>query len=194
MAFFNKKDISSYTDESLMKEIERGNAAAFDLLYERYAEKLYRYLFRLLYQDAAKAEDFLQEVFLKVLNAVSSFDSNQKVSTWLYAIATNMCRNEWRNKENRQRLMKQFEPWEHHTNKSVNDRLDEQYRNKILYQVIEELGDTEREIIQLRFQQELSIKEIAAITGLPEGTVKSKLFYLLKKMAKQLKNDSTTIL
>ncbi len=194
MAFFNKKDIGSYTDELLMKEIERGNATAFNLLYERYSAKLYRYLFRLLYNDAAKAEDFLQEVFLKVLNAASSFDTSQKVSTWLYSIATNMCRNEWRNNTNRQRLMKQFEPWEHHSGKSINDLLDEKKWNKVLYEIMQKLEDVEREIIQLRFQQELTIREIAAITGLPEGTVKSKLFYLLKKMAKQLKTNPITIL
>lgn len=190
MGFFKKKDIASLTDEQLMQEIERGHAAAFDLLYHRYTDKLYRYLFRLLNNDAAKAEDFLQELFLKVLNAASSFDASKSLSTWLYTIATNMCRNEWRNTSNRQRLMKSFEPWEHHSNKTVNEKIDEKYRNKILQDVMNELENEDQEILQLRFQQEMSIREIAAITGLPEGTVKSRIFYLLKKMAKQLKSNS----
>lgn len=190
MGFFKRKDISSYSDEQLMQEIERGHSAAFDLLYERYSEKLYRYLFRLLNNDRERAEDFLQEVFLKVLNSADSFDATKSVSTWLYTIATNLCRNEWRNTSNRQRLMKTFEPWEHHSPKTVNEKIDEQYRNKLLNAVMTELDYEDREIMQLRFQQELSIREIAIIASLPEGTVKSRIFYLLKKLAKQLKSNS----
>ncbi|MFA6150344.1 MAG: sigma-70 family RNA polymerase sigma factor [Chitinophagaceae bacterium] len=190
MGFFKRKDISSYSDEQLMQEIERGHSAAFDLLYERYSEKLYRYLFRLLNNDRERAEDFLQEVFLKVLNSADSFDATKSVSTWLYTIATNLCRNEWRNTSNRQRLMKTFEPWEHHSSKTVNEKIDEKYRNKLLDAVMNELENEDREILQLRFQQEFSIREIAAIAGLPEGTVKSRIFYLLKKLAKQLKSNS----
>lgn len=173
-----------------MQEIERGHSAAFDLLYDRYSDKLYRYLFRMLNNDIAKAEDFLQEVFLKVLNSSGSFDTAKSVSTWLYSIATNLCRNEWRNTSNRQRLMKTFEPWEHHSSKTVNEKIDEQYRNKLLDAVMNELENDDREILQLRFQQELSIREIAIIASLPEGTVKSRIFYLLKKLAKQLKSNS----
>jgi RNA polymerase sigma-70 factor (ECF subfamily) len=190
LGFFKRKDISSYSDEQLMQEIERGHSAAFDLLYERYSEKLYRYLFRLLNNDRERAEDFLQEVFLKVLNSADSFDATKSVSTWLYTIATNLCRNEWRNTSNRQRLMKTFEPWEHHSSKTVNEKIDEKYRNKLLDAVMNELENEDREILQLRFQQEFSIREIAAIAGLPEGTVKSRIFYLLKKLAKQLKSNS----
>ena len=186
MALFGKKDISLYTDEQLLQEIGRGNAAAFDLLYGRYADRLYRYLFRLLGNDTVKAEDFLQELFLKILHAAPSFDAEKKANTWMYAIATNMCRNEWRNTSNRQRLMRTFEPWEHHSDKNIHDKMDHAYHNKILGKVISELEDEDREVLQLRFQQEMSIREIAAITGLPEGTVKSRLFYLLKKMARQL--------
>lgn len=186
MGFFRKTELSSFADGQLMQEIERGNGKAFDLLYERYADKLYRYLYRLLGNDTAKAEDFLQEVFLKVLKSAANFDHTKSVSTWVYTIATNLCRNDWRNTTNRRRLMHTFEPWEHFPDKTVQDNIDDRYRSKALRQVIEALEQQDREILQLRFQQELSIREIAAIAGLPEGTVKSKIFYLLRKMAKQL--------
>jgi RNA polymerase sigma-70 factor (ECF subfamily) len=186
LGLFGKKDISLYTDEQLLQEVGRGHAAAFDLLYERYAALFYRYMFRLLGNDKAKAEDFLQDVFVKILKAASTFDPSKSASTWMYTIATNMCRNEWRNTGNRQRLMSTFEPWEHHPDGNIHDKMDHAYRNKALAKVIEGLEHEDQEILQLRFQQELSIREIAAITGLPEGTVKSRLFYLLKKMAKQL--------
>ncbi|MES2479125.1 MAG: sigma-70 family RNA polymerase sigma factor [Bacteroidota bacterium] len=188
MSIFQRKNIVAYSDEQLIKEIECGNEAAFNLLYERYSNKLFRYFFRLLGNDRAKAEDFLQELFIKVLNNAHTFSSTQKASTWLYTIATNMCKNEWRNTENRQRLMRQFEAWEHQS-KNALDKLQSQHLARILDKMMSQLEEEERLVLQLRFQQELSIKEIAAIINIPEGTVKSKLFYLLKRIAKQLKTN-----
>jgi RNA polymerase sigma-70 factor, ECF subfamily len=185
LKFFQRKDISVYTDEQLIEEIESANEQAFNLLYERYSNKLFRYFFRLLWNDAAKAEDFLQELFIKVLHHASTFKKTEKVSTWLYVIATNMCKNEWRNTENRQRLMHRFEPWEHHSGRNVIDKIDAQKWNVLLDKMISELSEEEQLVLQLRFQQELSIREIAAILHIPEGTVKSKIFYLIKKMTKQ---------
>jgi RNA polymerase sigma-70 factor, ECF subfamily len=186
LSIFQRKNIVAYNDEQLIKEIECGNETAFNLLYERYSTKLFRYFFRLLGNDRAKAEDFLQELFIKVLNNAHTFSSTQKASTWLYTIATNMCKNEWRNTENRQRLMRQFEAWEHQS-KNALDKLQSQHLARILDKMMSQLEEEERLVLQLRFQQELSIKEIAAIINIPEGTVKSKLFYLLKRIAKQLK-------
>lgn len=188
MSIFQRKNIVAYSDEQLIKEIECGNETAFNLLYERYSTKLFRYFFRLLGNDSTKAEDFLQELFIKVLNNAHTFSATQKASTWLYTIATNMCKNEWRNTENRQRLMRQFEAWEHQS-KNVLDKLESNNLSKILDKLMSQLEAEERLVLQLRFQQELSIKEIAAIMNIPEGTVKSKLFYLLKRIAKQLKTN-----
>ena len=188
MSIFRKKNIVAYSDEQLIKEIECANEAAFNLLYERYSTKLFRYFFRLLGNDRSKAEDFLQELFIKVLNNAHAFSAAQKASTWLYTIATNMCKNEWRNTENRQRLMRQFEAWEHQS-KSVLDKLESNNLTQILDKLMSQLEEEEHLVLQLRFQQELSIKEIAAIMNIPEGTVKSKLFYLLKRIAKQLKKN-----
>lgn len=188
MSIFRKKNIIAYSDEQLIKEIECANEAAFNLLYERYSTKLFRYFFRLLGNDRSKAEDFLQELFIKVLNNAHAFSAAQKASTWLYTIATNMCKNEWRNTENRQRLMRQFEAWEHQS-KSVLDKLESNNLTQILDKLMSQLEEEEHLVLQLRFQQELSIKEIAAIMNIPEGTVKSKLFYLLKRIAKQLKKN-----
>lgn len=184
MNLFRKKDLSSYSDEQLLQAIGRGDNASFDCLYGRYADKLYRYFFRLL-DDATKAEDFLQDLFLKVLHATHTFDPKYAAKTWLYSIATNMCRNEWRNTTNRQRLMTGFDPWEHE-GQGVPESMDARRKALVLHQLMAALEPENREILQLRFQQDMSIREIAAITGLPEGTVKSRIFYLLRKMAGQL--------
>lgn len=188
MGFFKKTKVICYSDEQLIIEIERGNEAAFNLLYERYSTRLFHYFLKLLSNDSNKAEDFLQELFIKVLNKASTFDPTQKASTWLYTIATNMCKNEWRNSENQQRILRQFDAWQYPST-TVYERLESQQIAKQLGSLINQLGHEDRLIIQLRFQQELSIREIATILEIPEGTVKSKLFYLLKRLAAELKTN-----
>lgn len=188
MSIFKRTKIIDCSDEQLIAQIERGNESAFNLLYERYSTKLFRYFFRLLGNDAAQAEDFLQELFIKVLNNAHSFSANHKASTWLYTIATNMCKNEWRNTENRQRLMRHFDAWEH-PSKSVYEQMESKQLSNLVDKMMSQLDEDDQLIIHLRFQQELPIKAIAAILDIPEGTVKSKLFYLLRKIAAQLKTN-----
>jgi len=182
--------LALFTDEALMKQVKSGDHAAFNLLYERYAGKLYRYLYRMLGYNESRAEDMLQELFLKVIQHRQKFDETKKVSTWLYAIATNLCRNEYRNTAARQRLMQQFEPWENKAADTVDEKIHKKYIAAVITEMIQGLNEQEITIVTLRFQQSLSLREIANVMELPEGTVKSKLFYLLKKLALQLRTTS----
>jgi RNA polymerase sigma-70 factor (ECF subfamily) len=183
---FPLKDLNNATDEALISGIKSGNEAAFTILYERYNKKLFRYLLRLLKGDKEKAEDCLQDLFIKILSA-ASFDAKQKASTWLYTIATNISRSYWRNQLNRERLMQDFEPWENSIPKSINDRIDDKIVIDRINHILNALEGQDNEIILLRFHQELTIKEIAAVLNIPEGTVKSRIFYLLKKISMKIK-------
>lgn len=180
------KELNTFTDEMLIKEVAAGNEKAFTLLYQRYASLLFRYFLRLLYQDKEKAEDFLQDLFLKILHNAPLFDPKQKASTWIYTLATNMCRNNWRDEANRRRLLEDYMPSESVENLPAIEQIDAAIFAKIMEELLVNLASIEREILLLRFQEELPIKEIASIVNLPEGTVKSKLFYLLKKIANKL--------
>lgn len=177
------KQLATFTDEALIKEVAAGNSQAFTLLYQRFSRPLFRYFLRLLFYDKEKAEDFLQDLFMKILQNASAFDEKQKASTWIYTLATNMCRNEWRNVSNRKKLMEDFEPWEMAENAIEIEQIDAATFTKVIEELLELLPEIDREVLLLRFQEELPIKEIATIVNLPEGTVKSKLFYLLKKIA-----------
>ena len=180
------KELNTFSDEKLIKEVAAGNEKAFTLLYQRYSRPLLCYFLRLLYQDKEKAEDFLQDLFLKILHTAASFDTKQKASTWIYTLATNMCRNAWRNENNRRRLMEEYELPEIAENNVSIAQIDAALFAKIMEELLENLAEIDREVMLLRFQEELPIKEIASIVNLPEGTVKSKLFYLLKKIAHKL--------
>lgn len=169
-----------------MLHIANGNSEAFAEMYNRYSNKLLRYFYRLLNNNQSKAEDFTQDLFIKLMQTAHSFNTEKKLSTWLYIMANNMCRNEWRNQSNRNSILNkiEFESIEH---QNFNQKIDQKLILQQLEIEIQQLPELDQTIIAMRYQQELNIAEIAAIIDIPEGTVKSKLFYLMKKLSIKLK-------
>ena len=85
-----------YTDEELMHFIINGEEFAFNELYKRYAKKLLGYFTRMLNYDRIMAEDALQDVFLKIAEDPTRFDHSRSFKTWVFAIASNQCKNFYR--------------------------------------------------------------------------------------------------
>lgn len=173
-----------------MQEVAGGNSVAFSVLYDRYADKMMRYFYRMLGQDREKAEDFTQEVFVKLIEKPHLYDVGKKFSTWLYSIACNMCKNEYRRLAVRKNTVSE----EPDPNRTKDENPDDVIRNmdkKTFEKMLEiELGmldDNHRTTFLLRFQEEMSIKEISDVMGISEGTVKSRLFYTVKKLSEKLK-------
>lgn len=177
---------SSSSDEALMIAVSKGNRKAFELLYDRYFQKLVYFGKGLLYGDEALAEDMVQEAFLKIIRQPDSFDTTKKFSTWIYTVVRNQCFNHVRNELNRQRLLSRnyFVETVFNTHANVDAKMLQQK----MAALFETFNEKEKTIFILRFQQELSIKEIAAIAEIPEGSVKSGIYYLLKKLSLHLKD------
>src|ERR1700712_473931 len=76
--------------------IADGKEKAFTELYERYSKKMLYFFYQRLYQDKQKAQDFLQDLFLKILEKPQLFNADKKFKTWIYTLAANMCKNEYR--------------------------------------------------------------------------------------------------
>ncbi|MDL5048921.1 sigma-70 family RNA polymerase sigma factor [Oscillatoria amoena NRMC-F 0135] len=186
MGLFNKT-YNNFTDEELMGLVGKGVKAAFNELYSRYDKKLHYFMLKILQYDAEKASDFLHDIFVQIIEKPERFDTTKKFSTWVYTLAKNMCLNELRNSANRARLTtdagKQQETM---YNPAYVAKMDASLFVTELNKICTELSDKEQLIITLRFQQELSIKEIAEIMDCPEGTVKSGIYYLLKRIAKKI--------
>lgn len=181
--FFTKyQDLS---DEDLMVRLTKGKKKAFDELYSRYAPRLNNYFYRMLYQDTEKADDFTQDIFLKIIEKPFSFDPTRKFSTWIYTVAGNMCKNEYRKNQVRSIMqpLRDEDPADHVD--FVAD-FDKKIFDSELMKAVDELQEHHKECFLLRYQQELSIKEIAQILDCPEGTVKSRIFYCLRKLKKSL--------
>ena len=88
------------TDEQLMQLIGQGNQEAFRQLYERHARRLQGFFLRMLAYDEEKAKDFTQELFIKVYEQSPRFNEGKSpFTTWLYSMAYNLCKNEYRHQE-----------------------------------------------------------------------------------------------
>ena len=88
------------TDEQLMERfVSKKSEKAFEELYRRYAPRLKGFFIRMMSGDVALADDFLQELFLRIYEARSSYQTGKQFSTWAFAIAYNFCKNEYRHRE-----------------------------------------------------------------------------------------------
>lgn len=191
-SIFRNKNFSAFSDEKLMLHIANGNSEAFTELYNRYSLKLYRYFYRLLGNNQNIAEDFTQDLFIKVMQTSHSFNADKKFSAWLFTMANNMCRNEWRNQSNRNTILNKME-FEQIEQQNFHQKIDQKLFQQKLETEIQQLPELDQTLIAMRYQQELSIAEIAVIIDIPEGTVKSKLFYLMKKLSLKLKVYSPNV-
>ena len=174
-----------------MEFIHRGDTSAFDELYHRYNQRMLLYFFRELGGDEQKAQDFLQEIFLKVIEKHALFDTERKFSTWIFTVAYNMCKNEYRRQSSRASVeisaeMDEVLLMSEGESPQAEDKLDQGAFQKALYSELEKFEDGQRSTFLLRYQQNLSIKEISEVLSCSEGTVKSRLFYTTRKLAKKL--------
>ena len=154
--------LSAMNDEDLMSQFQMGTVEAFDILVSRYHDPLTNYIYRFL-GDMKECEDLLQETFLRVYRNRHSYRRLAKVSTWLYTIAGNLARSEEYEVEIPDET---FLP-DKHAASTIQDK----YIQEALAQIPEEF----REVVVLRDVQQLAYEEIADITGLPMGTVKSRI-------------------
>ncbi len=167
-----------------MKELSHGNSEAFEVLYDRYFDKL-TWFAQQFTSNLPVAEDLVQEVFMKIIENPNLFNSEQTFSTWVYTMVANKSKNYLRDTKNRQTLLEnQHNPIGTHMHSTI----DYQKLEHELQKAIKEMKDKDKTIYHLRFEQELPIKEIALITQIPEGTVKSSIFYLLQKLSQKLKD------
>lgn len=180
-----KKHISSYSDEALMKLLSsRRSNEALTELHARYSHKVLGFFIRMFQGDTDKAQDFVQDLFLKILEKHYQFDPERKFYTWMFTIASNMCKTSFRDQAN-VRLSDQSYEINQLTSWNENN-FDRDSFKRALQGAVERLEDHHRVTFVLRYMQEMSVKEVADVVGISEGTVKSRLFYATRKITKEL--------
>jgi RNA polymerase sigma factor (sigma-70 family) len=185
-----KKEYDSMSDEQLVIAMAGGDQRAFDNLYGRYANALTAYFMRMMWRDREKAEDFVHDLFTKLIHRPELFDPSRSFKTWVYSVANNMCKNEYKKQEIRKNTSNGLDssyPVSDGTKNTMNDVHHSLFREAFDEQLLE-LDGKHREVFELRHFEGLSMKEIADVLEINEGTVKSRLFYATKYLAEALKD------
>lgn len=174
-----------------MTAITNGNQSAFSELYERFNLRLYYYFFRMLGNDKEVANDFLQDIFLKIINKPELFKPGNKFTSWIFTVAHNMCKNEYRHREVRKIISNEENPDQLTTDEnSYEETLKKEQLITQLFTEIEYLEEDQKAILLLKYKENFSLKEISEILELPVGTIKSRLYYARVELTKKLANKS----
>jgi len=183
MRFFSKISTKK-SDEELLHSLGRGNSSALDELYGRYAKRIVFYCTKML-SDPQRAEDIVHDIFLKIIEKPSFVDTQKSFSTWVFSCAYNACKNEYRRRQTKEIPHQDIDEQLIQQADFIHDT-DISLFKELLEQSLDELSSEHRTVFILRYTEDFSLKEIADVTGIPEGTVKSRLYYAVKKLAHQL--------
>lgn len=181
------------TDYELIDEAINGNEAAYGIIMERYKNSLHGIIYRMV-RNQEETQDLVQEAFIKAYNALESFNKQYSFSTWLFKIASNNCIDHLRKR--RLHTTSIDTPIETKDGSITQDIPDSSYnpetdviRNEMInniHNVIDQLPEKYREVINLRHKQDRSYDEIAIELELPIGTVKARIFRAREILKKSL--------
>lgn len=181
--------MSPLPENVLVRRLKAGDERAFTDFVKAHQHQVYNLVYRML-GSRAEAEDVAQEVFITVFRNIDGFRGDSRLSTWIYRIATNHCRN--RLKYLSRRRVHEHRPYEEEVGRvqpsetaasspttgqvARPDQMAEGLQmERLVQEAVASLDDDHREVVVLRDIQNLTYQEICEITGLPAGTVKSRL-------------------
>jgi len=178
------------SDQELMRIVQAGDLSPASEIYDRYSGRIYNFALRFL-KNSEAAEDAMQEVFVKMIRHASQFQGDAKLSTWLFSITANWCRDFLRKADNKSKesddvLVTLPAPLEQSPDRNL-----EQRENEIRIQrALKALTPEQREAILLSRYQGLSYAEIAQISGCSEGAVKTRVFRAMETLKKALLGEA----
>ena len=183
------KPLSSLKDEELMQRVSsKDDDRAYGELYHRHARRLMGFFFRQMNGDEALAADLTQDAFLRVWTARDRF-SGTSFRTWLLTIGYNLVKNHFRHSEHQReygQLLLQTQQEE--TDNDIIEKMEKDVFDQALRLLLEKMPPESRLLFSLRFEEELTVPQIAVLMEIPEGTVKSRL-HILTQTLKQKFNQ-----
>jgi RNA polymerase sigma-70 factor (ECF subfamily) len=176
-------------DESLARQIQSGRMDLMELLIRRHSDRLFRVILHMVPAHNA-AEDILQDTWVRVIRKIHQYNTSFPLLTWLTSIALNQCRDYWR-RERLRNFWKRSDTAEGtdgtetipapDSNPGIESRMD-------VSRALAKLPQKFREVVVLKFYSGLTQEEIARVLKVPDGTVKSRLYYALGKLRRCLEN------
>lgn len=172
------------SDEELFKKVQEGSKDAMELIIRRYYKDIFRYIYNKI-KDYHTAQDLCQEVFCKVYERRDTYSSEYLLKPWIYKVSYNYIIDYTRRKEyNRRQGLVSLDDNIRDKNNSIEYKL---FNNNI-DDFVEELTEVQKEVVKLRFCEQLSIEDIAIVTGNNINTIKSRLYKSIKNIKNKLKN------
>jgi RNA polymerase sigma-70 factor (ECF subfamily) len=175
------------SDEVLISRIAGGDRLAMQVLYARHHVRVYRFVLRLV-RNEATAEDLISDVFLDIWRQAGKFEGRSAPSTWMLSIARFKALSALRRRPD--------EELDDETAEQIVDHADDpettlakKEKGPVLKQCLTRLSADHREIIDLVYYHEKSVEEVAEIVGIPEATVKTRMFYARKRLSELLKEQ-----
>src|ERR1700686_3773566 len=175
------------SDEVLIARIAGGDRLAMQVLFARHHVRVYRFVLRLV-RNEATAEDLISEVFLDIWRQAGKFEGRSAVSTWMLSIARFKALSVLRKRPEQERDEETAERIEDQSD-DPETALAKKDKGAALRQCLSALSAEPREIIDLVYYHEKSVEEVAGIVGIPEATVKTRMFYARKKLSELLKEQ-----
>lgn len=184
-------EMKHLNDQELMRIVQSGDFSPASEIYDRYSGRIYNFAFRFL-KNSEAAEDATQEVFVKMLKHANQFHGDAKLSTWLFSITANWCRDYLRKADNKSKesddvLISLPAPSELAPDRNLERRESE----RRVQRALQSLTAEQREAILLSRYQGLSYAEIAQIAGCSEGAVKTRVFRAMETLKKLLTSEAS---
>jgi RNA polymerase sigma-70 factor (ECF subfamily) len=182
----------------LLAQCRAGDRVAVEKLVQEYQPRLFRLALSILddgsENGSADAQEATQDALLAALRSLDSFRGEAKLSTWLYSITVNQCRNRLRARQRRERIRQIFQtittPIEENSSRPE-DVIIKKQADSSLFSIVQSLNAKHRLPVILRYYHDCPIAEIAQILDIPEGTVHSRLNAARKKMRNSLESLHT---
>ncbi len=189
------------SDQTLIRKIVKRDATAFETLFARHSASVRQHILSIVQVESA-AEDLVQEVFLRVWTRAEQWNGQGEFKGWLFRIATNLALNHLRTVQRQRQEPLETPPdefddederspdpdWLVDTSSRGPEVIVEQAeRSQLLWQLIDGLPQEKREVLHLIYQKEMALREVAIELGIPEGTVKSRLHYSIRHLAREWK-------
>jgi RNA polymerase sigma-70 factor (ECF subfamily) len=168
-------------DLESMEQVRRGEAAGAARLFQRYAAPLLRFTGGIL-GDPAEAEEITQDVFLKVIGRADQYDGRAPVASWLFAIATNACRDRLRRSVRRPSIPLEAVTEVREPGLPADERLAHRQRRDAVRRALSELSLEQREALVLARYHGMPYAEIAKVLDISEGAVKTRIFRAMETL------------
>lgn len=172
-------------EKMLVTACQNGETEKFAELYDLYADKIFRFIYHKVLRKEL-AEDLMSDTFLRAIEKIEQFNPEKgEFSTWIYTIARNLITDHWRAHKEHKDI---DDVWDLASLDDVVDAVNKNLVGKRLHDSMRELSVREREILMMRYWQDLKFSEIAVLTGKSEGAVKMSTARAIKKLREDMPN------